>query len=83
MRKIAGIVVSMAIIFGLGLSVVQAETVTYSTDEYRVADTPNKYGFKGFHYSSHQFYLRPLNPTLDRSIGLKPSLNAGDSGLNE
>jgi len=49
MRKIAGIVVSMAIIFGLGLSVVQAETVTYSTEEYRVADTPNKYGFQGLY----------------------------------
>ena len=49
MRKIAGIVVSLAVIFGLGLSVVQAETVTYSTEEYRVADTPNKYGFKGLY----------------------------------
>ena len=49
MRKIAGIVVNMAVIFGLGLSVVQAETVTYTEDVYRVADTPNKYGFKGLY----------------------------------
>jgi len=64
MRKIVGIVVSMAVIFGLGLSVVQAETVTYSTKEYRVADTPNKFGFKGLYminnpatYNQGQFGL--------------------------
>ena len=49
MRKIAGVLVSVAMIIGLGLSVAQAETVTYLVDEYRVADTPSKYGFKGLY----------------------------------
>jgi outer membrane protein OmpA-like peptidoglycan-associated protein len=39
----------MAVIFGLGLSVAQAETMTYTDKVYRVADTPNKYGFKGLY----------------------------------
>jgi outer membrane protein OmpA-like peptidoglycan-associated protein len=39
----------MAIIFGLGLSVAQAETKTYTDEVYRVADTPNRYGFPGLY----------------------------------
>jgi len=52
MRKIFGIVLSVALIVGLGLSeayaaTADAETREYGSEEYRLADTPSKFGPKG------------------------------------
>lgn len=49
MRKIAGLLLSVALLVSVGVSLAHAETVTYSTEEYRLADTPSKYGFKGLY----------------------------------
>ncbi len=51
MRKICGIVLSLVMLVGIGLSVANAQTETReSTQEvYRLADTPTRYGFKGLY----------------------------------
>jgi hypothetical protein len=52
MRKICGILLSLVILFGVGLSVVNAqgtETVTYTGEEFWLSDTPSRYGFKGLY----------------------------------
>jgi len=50
MRKICGILLSLLILFGVGLSVVNAqETETETEKEYWLADTPSRYGFKGLY----------------------------------
>ncbi len=38
--------------------------------------------YQNYSISLNHFPL-PLNPTPERSIGLKPIFNAGDSGFNE
>jgi len=44
-----------------------------------------RHGIQGSTYIGSTFlklvYFLPLKPTPERSIGLKPSLNAGESGL--
>lgn len=49
MRKISGILLSVVMLVGMGLSFAYAETITTTTEEYRLADTPSKYGFKGLY----------------------------------
>lgn len=49
MRKICGILLSVLVLMSLGLSGATAETLTYVTEEQRLADTPSKYGFKGLY----------------------------------
>lgn len=47
MRRISGILLTLAMVVSIGLSVASAETLTYTSEQQRLADTPSKYGFKG------------------------------------
>jgi len=50
MRKISGIVLSVVMLLVIGVAVVNAqETRTYDSQEYRLADTPSKFGFRGLY----------------------------------
>jgi outer membrane protein OmpA-like peptidoglycan-associated protein len=49
MQRKAGVVVSIALLVMMGLVSAYAETMTYSTEEYRLSDTPSVYGFKGLY----------------------------------
>ena len=49
MYKLSGIFVSLVMLLGMGLSVARAENVVAISAEYRLADTPTKYGFRGLH----------------------------------
>ena len=50
MRKISGILLSLMMLVSIGLSVAYAaETVTSTGEDYWLADTPTKYGFKGLY----------------------------------
>jgi hypothetical protein len=48
MQKISGVLLIFAIVV-FGVSVASAETVTYTYDEYRLSDTPTKWGPKGLY----------------------------------
>ncbi len=48
MQKFSGMLVMLAIV-GLGVSIVSAETITYTYEEQWLSDTPTKYGPKGLY----------------------------------
>ncbi|MBD3308531.1 hypothetical protein GF339_19045, partial [candidate division KSB3 bacterium] len=49
MQRISGIFILAIVLVGFGAVAVQAETLTYTFEEQRLADTPSKFGFKGLY----------------------------------
>lgn len=49
MQRVSGILITLLVLGSMCLSIAQAETITYTTEEPQLADTPTKYGFKGLY----------------------------------